>query len=87
MNKPISMIIDDTKTTLVKICNDSNLPLCILEMIVKDMYNEIQVLSQNQLKNDKALWEQSLVQQEIEKAQQETKQKEEQEKEIGESNE
>lgn len=80
MNKPISMIIDDTKTTLVKICNDSNLPLCILEMIVKDMYNEIQVLSQNQLKNDKALWEQSLVQQEIE-------QKEEQEKEIGESNE
>lgn len=52
MNKTLSMIIDDTKQELFNVCGSSNLPLCILEMIVKDVYYEIEVLAKNELLRD-----------------------------------
>lgn len=52
MNKPISMIINETRISLLKICNESGLPACVLEPIVKDVYNEIKHVSSMQLKQD-----------------------------------
>lgn len=52
MNKPISMVINETKTNLLQICNESGLPACILELIVKDLYEDVNRVSENQLKKD-----------------------------------
>lgn len=50
--KPISMIINETHLSLVDICNKSGLPVCILESIVKSLYDEIVHLAVVQLKQD-----------------------------------
>lgn len=52
MNKPISMIINETRISLTDICNKSCLPACVLEPIVKDLYEEIKHVSAMQLKQD-----------------------------------
>ncbi len=52
MNKPISIIINETRTSLIDICNKSNLPACVLEPIIKDLYEEIKHISSIQLKQD-----------------------------------
>lgn len=61
MEKPISIIINDTKTELRKVCAESKLPSCILECLVKDLYNEIHALSVQQLNKDQIIYQQSLV--------------------------
>ncbi len=52
MNKPISMVINETRISLTDICNASGLPACILEPIVRDLYEEIKYVSSMQLKQD-----------------------------------
>ena len=52
MNKPISIVINETRLSLTKICNESGLPVCVLEPIVKDLYEEIKYVSNIQLKQD-----------------------------------
>ena len=41
MNKPITMIIKETKNKLANICNESGLPPVILDLIIHDVYSEI----------------------------------------------
>lgn len=50
--KPISMVINETRLSLVDICNKSNLPYCILESMLKDLYDEVRHLAKVQLKQD-----------------------------------
>lgn len=50
--KPISMVINETRISLLDICNKSGLPVCILEPIVKNIYEEIKRVSAIQLKQD-----------------------------------
>lgn len=52
MNKPISMIINETRISLTDICNKSGLPACVLEPIVRDLYEEIKYVSSMRLKQD-----------------------------------
>lgn len=52
MDKPISIAINETRVLLTKICNESGLPACILEPIIKDIYEEIKYVSAMQLKQD-----------------------------------
>lgn len=52
MNKPISMVINETRISLANVLNTSKLPPCILEMIVKDLYDEARQLSSFQSKQD-----------------------------------
>ena len=52
MEKSLSMIINDTKTKLIQACNESTLPVNILELIVKDIYTEIHLLAEKQLQED-----------------------------------
>lgn len=60
MNKPISMIVDETNEKIVRACNESGLPMCVLELIIKNIHNEISNLSEKGLAEDKAMYEQSL---------------------------
>lgn len=79
MNKPISIIIDETKQNLVYAINNSGLPACILESMVKDLYRDIRDLSEKQIKMDQQEYENFLVEQENQKKEQneENKQNEE----------
>ena len=52
MEKPITIIIQETKDKLVEVLNTSNLPPVILEPIVKDIYNEITMLTKRQYEKD-----------------------------------
>ena len=48
MNKPITVIIKDTKNNLAKICNESSLPPVILDLIMQGIYSEIHSLAERQ---------------------------------------
>lgn len=52
MNKPLSISIKETKENLIKICNESHLPLCILELIIQNIYADISTLSKKCLEED-----------------------------------
>ena len=60
MNKPISMIINETRLSLANVCNESKLPPCVLESIIKDLYDEIIQISAIQLKQDEENYNKAL---------------------------
>ena len=52
-DKPISLVIDDFRKNLASVVNNSGLPLCISELIIKELYDEARELSKQQLLMDK----------------------------------
>lgn len=54
IEKPITMVIEETKQKLIDVVNESNLHLFILDSIFKEMYNEIHIsyLKQAQMETD-----------------------------------
>lgn len=52
MNKPITMVIKETKMNLVKVCNESGLSPVILDLIVQGLYSEIHAISEKQTEKD-----------------------------------
>ena len=48
MNKPITMVIKETKTKIVNICNESGLSPIILDLIMQGLYSEIHSLAERQ---------------------------------------
>lgn len=60
MNKPISMLIEETSQSLFRICNESNLHPSILELIVKDLYNELVQVKNIQTKKEKEIFDSHL---------------------------
>lgn len=48
MNKPLTMIIKETKNKLANICNESGLPPAILDLIVQGLYTEIHHIAERQ---------------------------------------
>ncbi len=60
MDKPITIIIDEFKKKLADDMNESNLPPFILETILKDLHQEVFMLSRRQLEEDKIRYNQSL---------------------------
>jgi hypothetical protein len=73
MNKPTSMVINETRISLANVLNTSNLPPCILEMIVKELYDEVRQLSSFQSKQDEENYAKALKDAESENNKQETK--------------
>lgn len=57
MNKPANLIIEDTKENLTKIINESGLPPFLIEPIVKDIYNQVYILKQEELEKTKVDYE------------------------------
>lgn len=48
MNKPLTMIVKETKLKLANICNESGLSPVILDLIVQGIYSEIHSLAEKQ---------------------------------------
>ena len=61
MNKPISILIKETKEKMIRACNDSGLPPCILELLVRNIYDEIYQLANNQLNEDELMYANSII--------------------------
>ena len=62
MTKPANLIIEETKENLVKVINESGLPPFLLEPVLKDLYNQISILKQQELEQSKKQYEDSLKQ-------------------------
>jgi len=47
-NKPISMIVKETKTKIANACNESKLSPVILDLIMSELYSEVHSLAEKQ---------------------------------------
>jgi hypothetical protein len=43
INKPLSMVLQESKENLIKVINGLNLHPSILELLIKDIYNEVRI--------------------------------------------
>ena len=48
MNKPLTMVIKETKTKIANVCNESGLPPIVLDLIMQGIYSEIRSLAEKQ---------------------------------------
>lgn len=48
MNKPITMVIKETKTKIANICNESGLSPIVLDLIMQGIYAEIHSFAERQ---------------------------------------
>lgn len=48
MNKPLTMVVKETKTKIINICNESGLSPIVLDLIVQGIYSEIHSLAERQ---------------------------------------
>ena len=48
MNKPITIVIKETKKKIVEICNESSLPTFILDLIISEIYSNIHSIAEKQ---------------------------------------
>lgn len=56
MNKPLSVIIKETKTELARVCNESGLPPFILDLIMQGIYSEIHSIAEKQTLDEEAAY-------------------------------
>jgi hypothetical protein len=52
MNKPFSLIIEETRQNIIDAINKSNLHPSIMEMIIKDIYLEVSRLNAETIKRE-----------------------------------
>ena len=60
MEKPITMVVNETRESLIKTINESNLPPFIMEMMLKEIYAEVNQLNINVTIREKEEYLQSL---------------------------
>jgi hypothetical protein len=48
MNKPLTMVIKETKNKIANVCNESGLSPAILDLIMQGIYSEIHSLAERQ---------------------------------------
>ena len=60
MNKPLTMVVKETRTKIVNICNESGLPPVILDLIMQGVYSEIHSLTEQQTANEEKAYMQTL---------------------------
>ena len=59
MEKPISMILSESKQVIINAINSTNLHPSLLELIIKDVYNEVRERATYQYEFDKNEYEKS----------------------------
>lgn len=57
--KPATLLKEDFLRSLIDLCNNSGLPLFVVEYILKDVYLEVKTLAQKQYEADLAKYNQS----------------------------
>ena len=60
MNKPLTMVVKETRTKIANICNESGLPPVILDLIMQGVYSEIHSLTEQQTANEEMAYMQAL---------------------------
>ena len=60
MNKPLTMIIKETRTKLANVGNESGLPAAILDLIVQGVYSEIHLVAERQATEEEKAYVESL---------------------------
>lgn len=60
MNKPLTMIIKDTKTKIASVINESGLPPAILDLIMQGIYSEIHYIAEKQAADEETAYLKSL---------------------------
>ena len=58
IEKPISLILEESKRVIIDAVNSTNLHPTLLEMIIKDIYNEVRERATYQYEFDKNEYEQ-----------------------------
>lgn len=48
MNKPMTMVVKETKSKLINVCNESGLPLVVLDLILQGICSEVHTLAEQQ---------------------------------------
>ena len=56
MNKPLTMIVNETKAKIIKACNESGLPIVMIDLIVQGVYSEIHLLAEKQTWEDERVF-------------------------------
>ena len=67
INKPMSMVKEEFTKTVVGAINTSELPLFVIESIMKELLMEVSVVAKQQAEAEKAQYEQMLKEQSEEK--------------------
>lgn len=60
IKKPLSVARAEFISMLTNLVNDSALPYFVIEPILKDMYNDVRVLSQRQYEADSKMYQEQL---------------------------
>lgn len=60
MNKPITLVVEETKTKLADIINNSGLPPFVIEPILSTFLQEAHAASKRQYEIDKIQYEQAI---------------------------
>ena len=60
MNKPLTMVIKETKTKITNICNESGLPFVILDLIMDGISSEIHYITEKQTADEEVAYLKSL---------------------------
>lgn len=56
MNKPLTIIIKETKAKLINICNESGLSPVVLDLILQGIYSEVHTLAEQQTIADEKIY-------------------------------
>lgn len=56
MNKPLTLIIKETKAKIASACNESGLPPIILDLIMQPIYSEIHSLAERQTVEEESVY-------------------------------
>lgn len=64
MEKPVSVIISEAKKEIVDVINNVQIHPAILEMIMKDLYREVQALARQQAETETAQYNEGLKEEE-----------------------
>ena len=65
MDKPLSVQINETKQSIVDCINEQHLHVSILEPIIKEIYEQVHMLAQQQYEVEKKQWEEQQEQKEV----------------------
>lgn len=60
IEKPISLILEESKRVIIDAVNSTNLHPTLLELIIKDVYNEVRERANYQYEFDKNEYEQKI---------------------------
>lgn len=60
MDKPLTMVIKETRAKFADICNGSGLPVVVLDLIIQGLYSEIHSLAERQTMEEEKIYEKTI---------------------------